>query len=140
MLKHKSSAFDWDWILEVCRDDTAARPLWLMLSYLEKHGLYDMPGHVWHGLGNGRRSIGKIGQHLLHRIVDRNMATAGNERLFDSRTLVNIRWETLLGDDTPTRKLMQVPWRMLFPPIHSGRYHPARHWKRLKNAVSRTLK
>jgi len=140
MLKGKSGTLDWGWILEVCRDDTVARPLWLMLSYLEKHEFYAMPGHIRQGLGNGRRSIGNIGLRILHRIIDKHMAAGGEDRLFGSRALVNICWETLLGDAPSTQKLFQLPWRMLFPPSQTGRYHPVRHWKRLKNALNRALK
>ena len=140
ILRKSRDRLDWDWILEACRNNTAARHLWLMLSYLERHGLYDIPRDIRHGLRNGRRVIGSIGQKMLHQIIDENMAARRQERLFNSDAMITVQWDTLLSDSAPIHKLlMQLPWRMLFPPRETGRYHPARHWRRLKNFLTRTL-
>jgi len=140
ILRKSRNRLGWDRILEACRNDTAARHLWLMLSYLEKHGLYEVPREVRQGLENGRRTIGSIGQKMLHRIIDENMAARCRERLFNSNAMLTVRWNTLLGNGAPTRKLMQLPWRMLFPPRQTGRFYAVRHWQRLKNALARALK
>ena len=140
ILRKSRNRLGWHRILEACRNDTAARHLWLMLSYLEKHGLYEIPRDVRHGLENGRRTIGSIGQKILHRVIDENMAARCRERLFNSNAMLTVRWDTLLNNGTPACKLMQLPWRMLFPPGETGRFYSTRHWQRLKNALSRTLK
>ena len=140
ILRKSRNRLGWDRILEACRNDTAARHLWLMLSYMEKHGLYEIPRDVRHGLENGRRTIGGIGQKMLHRIIDENMAAGCRERLFNSNAMLTVRWDTLLSNGSPARKLMQLPWRMLFPPRETERFYSIRHWQRVKNALSRTLK
>jgi len=77
---------------------------------------------------------------MLHQIIDENMAARRQERLFNSDAMITVQWDTLLGDGAPIHKvLMQLPWRMLFPLRETGRYHPARHWRRLKNFLTRTL-
>jgi len=140
ILRKSHNRLGWDRILEACRNDTAARHLWLMLSYLEKHSLYQIPRNVRQGLENGRRAIGGIGQKMLHRIIDENMAARCRKRLLNSDAMLTVRWDTLLGDGAPARKLMQLPWRMLFPPRETGRFYSTRHWQRLKNALARALK
>jgi hypothetical protein len=140
ILKNSRNGLDWDWILKACRNDTAARHLWLMFSYLATHGLYDIPSDVQRGLENGRRVIGSLGQRLLHRIIDQHMAARPRESLFNSDAMISMRWNTLLSDGAPMLKLVQLPWRIIFPPREKGRYRLARQWQRLKNALTRALR
>lgn len=131
ILLAKQPQFDWPGVLAICQHPTAARYVYLMLSYLRRHALIEVPDAVWPGLENGRRSLGMFGESLLHKIVDRHLVLGEPYAGFHSEAMVMVRWETLLGEDPALRKWIKLPWRMLFPPGHRDRYDPRRQLRRL---------
>lgn len=133
LLKQAGAQLDWGRVMTICEDQTAARHLTLMLAYLERHGLYRVPSEVWSGLAHGRRSLGRIGLRILLATVDDYMAGGRPFSGFMSEALINTRWDTLLGEGGAWRKLMQLPWRILFPPADTGRYEPVRLLRRARS-------
>lgn len=137
LLKQVGAELDWGRVLAICEDPTAARHLTLMLAYLERHGLYRVPDIVWSGLAQGRRSLGRIGLRILLDTIDAYLAGGKHPSGFTSDAVLNIRWDTLLGEGDAGRKLMQLPWRMLFPPADSRRYDPMRLLRRARSLWQR---
>jgi hypothetical protein len=137
LLKQAGAQLDWDRVLVICANPTAARYLALMLAYLERHGLYHVPGEVRKGLAQGRRSLGPIGLRILLDTIDDYLAGGKQPAGFTSEAVLNVRWDTLLGEGGAARKLMQLPWRMLFPPADSGRYDPLRLVRRARSLWQR---
>ncbi|MBI5462518.1 MAG: nucleotidyltransferase family protein [Gammaproteobacteria bacterium] len=131
LLKNAGHTLDWERVLTICEDVTAARYMALMLAYLQRHDLYAVPDTVWNGLAHGRRSLGTLGMKILLATVDDYLAGGRGQNGFTSEAMLNTRWYTLLGEDSALRKLLQLPWRMLFPPAPTGRYAPVRHMRRL---------
>lgn len=135
MLRRGGTGWDWDAVLHICANETAARHVFVALNYLHRRELIEPPAEVWRGLARGRASIGAGGVRILHRIIDEFMVRGALHRGFDSEALVNMRWETLLGEGPAWRKRLQLPWRTLFPPAPAGRYSPRRHLRRLRGLL-----
>ncbi|MBI5039852.1 MAG: nucleotidyltransferase family protein, partial [Gammaproteobacteria bacterium] len=131
LLKNTEHTLNWNRVLTLCESVTAARYLVLMLAYLERHQLFTVPADVWSGLAHGRRSLGRLGMRILLATIDDYIAGGRALGGFTSEAMLNTRWYTLLGEGSAPRKLLQLPWRILFPPATTGRYTPARHMRRL---------
>ncbi|MDX1696795.1 MAG: nucleotidyltransferase family protein [Thiohalobacterales bacterium] len=132
MLDRRGDTLDWDRVLELCETEPVGRYVWLLLSYLERHDLYSLPSDVRLSLRGGEQSIGKAGVRLLHGVVDDYMAAGRRPGGINSETLLNQRWETLLGDGSVTGKLLRMCWQTAFPERASGRYSPLTHWRRVR--------
>lgn len=135
LLKSSEGDLDWDRVLSMCADATAARYLALMLAYLQRHDLYTVPEFVWRGLASGRRSLGTSGLNMLLAIIDDYLAGGRPFGGFTSEAVINTRWHTLLGEEPARNKLPLLLWRTLFPPAESGRYHPMRQLRRVRSLL-----
>lgn len=127
----KKAEMDWDKVLMICRHPVAARHLYLVLSWLHRQRLVDVPDSIWLALEPGRRSLTDIGVRMLHDIIDSHLVQGQLYKGLYSEALVNVRWETLLGDEPPALKLLKLPWRLLFPPQAENRYQLGRQLRRL---------
>ncbi|MFN2308583.1 MAG: nucleotidyltransferase family protein [Gammaproteobacteria bacterium] len=133
MLRRGGEQLDWDAVLDIAADEAAARPLFVALDYLRKQGLIELPAAVWRGLARGHDGIGRGGVRMLHGIIDDFMVCGKRQRGLNSEALVNMRWETLLGEGPVWRKRRDIYWRTLFPLAENGRYSPRRQLQRLRN-------
>lgn len=123
---------DWGKVAALCKHTTAARHLYLLLSWLQCRQLAKVPDAMWRALEPGRRSLSDTGTRILHRIIDRHLVEGQPYRGFQSEALVNVQWESLLGDEQPALKLVKLPWRLLFPPQAQNRYELGRQLRRLR--------
>ena len=139
LLHSDGDTVDWDHVLTICADSAAARHLALMLAFLEHHALYQAPARVVAGLAHGRRSIGRVGMRLLINAIDDYVAAGKPLCGFTSEAMLNVRWDTLLGDGAATYKLLLLPWRLLFPPGSQDRYHPSLLMRRGRSLLRRML-
>ena len=139
LLHRNGDELDWDHVLKICEDSAAARHLALMFAYLEHHALYRAPARVVAGLARGRRGLGRVGMRLLINAVD-DYVVAGKPLCgFTSEAMLNVRWDTLLGDGAATYKLLLLPWRLLFPPGPRDRYNPSLLIRRGRSLLRRML-
>lgn len=61
----------WEWILNSVRGSIAASYLYLLLSYIDHHGLVDIAPEVLHELSLQQSSFGEPGLAVAHAIIDR---------------------------------------------------------------------
>ena len=137
LLKQTGPEMDWARVLEMCQDRTLARHLSLLLAYLDRHELYDVPSQLWSGLASGRRSIGIVGRKILLDIIDDYLAGGRSLDGFISEAMLNTTWSTLLGEGNAWRKLLQLPWSILFPPGSAHRSDNPQHLQRLRSLLRR---
>ncbi len=137
LLKSVGRDLDWERVLTMCRDITAARYLALMIAYLVRHDLCTVPTEVWAALARGRRNIGFLGMKILLDSIDDYLVDGRPLDGFVSAAILDTGWSTLLEEGNPWLKLLKLPWRTAFPPDSTNRYDLLRHRQRLKSLLQR---
>jgi hypothetical protein len=73
LLKQTKEAIDWEAMFDWLDGSIAATHLYLMLTYLARYGLIDIPPERLHDLALRQRSFGPLNLHIMHKLVDRYM-------------------------------------------------------------------
>ena len=135
LLRACAGRFDWDEVCRLSDEPWAAGALVLMLTYLERCGLAQVPRSVLKRLGNRDGVTNAVVRRLLHQLVTTyviqgrkpgTLLTARNRRLV---------WSTLAAAKSPWAKLLELPVNVIFPPTAHGRFDVARVIRRLRTVV-----
>jgi hypothetical protein len=103
----------WNQILEWLDGGVASASAYLLLTYLARHRLVELPREILHDVSLRQRSFGRISLGIVHAMIDRYVTNGGEfDRLMSSRNF-NTLWETLLRPHHPSRRLPQVFWNLL---------------------------
>jgi Uncharacterised nucleotidyltransferase len=113
LLKQTQEAIDWEAMFDWLDGSIAATHLYLMLTYLTRYGLIDIPPQRLHELSWRQRSFGPVHLHIMHKLVDRYMIDRPPSGRLCSAFHLDILWRTLLVPGSPWRNLLRVPWNVL---------------------------
>jgi hypothetical protein len=138
LLRGAGPRFDWDRLLRVLDNETAAASLCILLGYLARHGLHAPPREALCRLGVVQRLVGPLELRILHRVFDSRLSSGRRaNHLFQSWHL----FPNLIKPGLPIVKLLRLPWNVMFPPDRAARYQAgyqlarlARHSRRLFSA------
>lgn len=112
---------DWSAAAADLRGSAAARPLWLLLGYLEARGLPILPPGVRALVRPRLGGLDQVSLAALHALMD---ARAADGRPFGkvllTRRTFEIVWKTLLRPGSAARNLASLPWWLL-PSRWTGR-------------------
>jgi hypothetical protein len=109
----------WDVMLEWLDNEFASASLHLLLSYLARHGLFDVPTKVLSELSGRQRLLGTLEIRVIHHLLDDHlMRGTAITRLFQSWHIV----ANLMAPGRRTVKVLLLPWRIAFPPGRQERY------------------
>jgi len=117
-LLESTRSIRWERILGWLKGTAAATPVYLLLTYLDRHGLVELPSGLIGELFRRQRCFGRTSLGLLHTMIDRYV-TNGREpgRIMSERNFA-ILWQSLLLSGPEFRKLPLIFWMLL----------PSRHW------------
>lgn len=106
-------ALHWERVLGWLDGAVASAYVYLLLTYLARHRLVDVPADVLSALWSRQRSFGHANLKALQVIIDRYV-TGGREFgvLMSARNFEIIR-ETLLSPGWPTRNALRLVWNLL---------------------------
>jgi Uncharacterised nucleotidyltransferase len=109
----KRAPLRWDEILTHLDGSVASAHLYLLLDYLYRYRLVEVPAEVIGRLVRMQRCLDRTGRVILHWIVDRYVV--GGRRYGGLMTARNIEiaWKTLLWPGSPLGNLARVPWNLL---------------------------
>jgi len=128
LLKYTKEAIDWEAMFDWLEESVAAIPLYLMLTYLARYGLIDIPPQRLHDLSLRQQSFGTVNLRIMHKLVDRYMIDRPPSGRLCSAFHLNILWRTLLVPGSPMSNLLRVPWNLLLAsrlnPYHEFRMCP----------------
>jgi hypothetical protein len=112
-LLQKARSIRWTGILEWLDGSVAATPVYVMLTYLDRHGLVELPAGILGDLALRQRSFGPASLGIIHAMIDRYVVN-GQEfgRLVSERNF-DITWRTLVSPRPPSRKIPLVFWNLL---------------------------
>jgi len=112
LLKHAQSIC-WTRILEWVDGAIAATPVYLLLTYLNRHGLVELPPGFLGELSLRQRSVGRASLWMLHAMIDRYITNGCEFGLLVRERNFRIVWDTLLLPSLPSRRLLVVFWSLL---------------------------
>lgn len=133
LLKTCGEAFDWTRIEEWRDNPLAVASLHLLLHYLVEQGCARLPESVLPALLAGQRLITPVERALLERAIDRHLVAGRPERLYQTWHL----WDNLMKPGHWSVKLLELPWKIAFPPSRPGRYRAGRQFERLGRMLRR---
>jgi len=123
---------DWRVIDALTENETAAASLYLLLCFLERHGLAGPAKAALPRIAARQRRVRSVETAILLTMLDRWLID-GRPSPIGRRTC--FVWATLLERDAAIGKLAGLPWKVLFPPDVGDRFS-ARHIVRLGKALA----
>jgi Uncharacterised nucleotidyltransferase len=128
-LLKRSPQLRWDEILTHLDGSAAAAHLDLLLGYLDRYELIDIPTDVMRQLARQQRCFGRGGRAILHAIIDRYVVEGRAYSALLTARNIEIAWKTLLRPGWPLGNFARVPWNLLWYRL-SARRAPAGHTER----------
>ena len=108
----------WERLLELLEGTVAATAVYLVLAYLDRHELLDLPSGLIGEIAHRQRALGRPSLWLLHGIIDRYVTNGRDLGLLMSERNLPIIWESLLRPCPGFRKPLLAGWKLL----------PSRSW------------
>jgi hypothetical protein len=135
LLNATEHSLDWDALLDWLDNRMLAASLYVMLSYLSRHCLYQVDPLVLSRLASSQDIIGSSVLRVLHRMLDEYLVGGRPFSRFIREWHVSIVISTLLAPGSSGKKLALVPWNILFPPSVGERYSVRYQVGRLSKAL-----
>jgi hypothetical protein len=137
LLRKYGERFNWDLCLRLLGDGVAVNHLHVVLSYLQRDELVEVPGSVLARLGAGHAGIGPMNLWILHRIIDNYLLSPPKFFGVVTDWTLQLAWESLLQRQPAWHNLLAIPWNVVFIPRHPERFSPAFHWWRLRSWLAK---
>jgi hypothetical protein len=144
LLKASARSLDWDGLIRSLDNEMATASLYVLLEQVRRHGLdEEAVAAALPRLGAAQRIVGGAELRTLNRLLDAClvagrpfMGSFGSRHPMVESTIV----DTLLASGSFARKVVSLPWNLVFPPRvperYSVRYHTGRITRLLKRALS----
>jgi hypothetical protein len=113
LLKNCAQQVNWQRILDWVDGSVAGIHLYLLLSYLDKHGIALVGPSVLAALSAKQRALKNLNLAILHNLIDRYLAAGmGFGWLLSERNLA-IVWKSLVSTGAQYQNLFAVPRNLL---------------------------
>jgi hypothetical protein len=132
LLRSRVGKLDWDEVCRLSDDPWAAGALLLMLTYLDRWQLAQVPTPVLSRLGDRDRVTNAIVRRLLHGLVTAYVMEGRRPGAVLTASNRRVVWSTLASARSPWTKLFELPVNVLFPPGERGRFSVARLTRRVR--------
>jgi Uncharacterised nucleotidyltransferase len=110
----------WERVLSWLDGAVAATPLWLLLTYLDRHELIELPAGLIDEITRRERALGPASRRVLHAMIDRYLIDGREMGLLLSERNFTILWRNLLRPHHELAKVPLIFWNLL----------PSRRWLR----------
>jgi hypothetical protein len=110
---------DWDSLIGKLDNEAALTSLYILLTYLKKHGLWLPPKSTLSRLAARQGVLGRLDLRFLHALLDRYLLRG---RPFTKIVTTSRVLEAILQPGEGWQKLASLPWWILFPPSSPDRY------------------
>jgi hypothetical protein len=122
LLNATRRTLDWDELFGWLDNPMAVASLYVMLTYLSRHSLCQVEPAILSRLAARQDFIGPLVLRIIHSILDKYLLGGRPFSRFNREWHVSIVLGTLLAPCSSGRKLVAVPWNILFPPSIMERY------------------
>jgi len=114
LFKHVDGQLCWEWIVNSVRESIAATYLYLLLSYIDRHQLVEIPTEILRDLFLAQRSFGRPSLRTAHAIIDRYYVT-GKQLGWFWRKAVTLIWLVLMLAVPTLHSLMRATYDSILP-------------------------
>jgi hypothetical protein len=135
LLRQRGARIDWARVCARLERSAAAPRVWLMLAWLDRHGLIELPPGILARLDRLSRGLDGFSGRILQRIVSRYIVGGAPFGRLATESSVTKVWDTLLAPRAAAHNLLLLPYHFLFPPRHPERYSPGLLLRRLKSIL-----
>ena len=135
LLTRNTREIDWELILSWLHGTAATTHLYLMTSYLLRHGLIAVPEEAIRRLRARATNLNRLNQSLLWRLLDTFLVEGRPYGRVLTEANAGIIWKTLLSRRTPVVNLLSIPWNLALPPGDPRRLSPTFQIKRIATAL-----
>jgi Uncharacterised nucleotidyltransferase len=119
-LLKSARAMRWERILSWLDGAAAATPLCLLLTYLDRHELIELPVGLIDEISGRERALGPVSRRVLHAMIDRYLVDGCEMGLLMSDRSFTIFWRNLLRPRHELAKVPLIVWNLA----------PSRRWLR----------
>jgi Uncharacterised nucleotidyltransferase len=135
LIKNNGEGLDWAKIFSWISNTSSASSVFLLLSYLDKYNLSELPKNHTNSYKLKHRNMGIINTLILHKIISLYvMGKKPCNSIFNENNLT-IVWFTLLQPSPSIVNLIQLPWNIIFPPKQKNRFTLRLLLSRIKNMI-----
>ena len=132
LLKASGESLDWDRLLAgLDNNELAAASLYIMLAYLCTRGLAACASPVLSRIASRQRIIGAWERKIIELLLDTYLVRGRPFAPFFNNWTALIVLNTLLARGSHLRKLLALPWNIVFPPSLPNRYSVRFHAERI---------
>lgn len=115
LLNHHAGRLSWRMIFNWIEGSITASDLYLLLSYLDRRRLIDLPGDLLARLFLIQRRFGSWSLKAAHSLMDRYMLEGRDFGGVMSRRNLSVAWQTLLLPIPSPFKLLLIPLNLCMP-------------------------
>jgi hypothetical protein len=112
LMQSMKDTVPWGSLLDWLEDSVAATHLYLLLSYLTKYHLVDVPPEILHDLSVRQEALDLLNLNLMHTLIDRYVVKGYPGGRLCSVDHLDTLWQTLLVPGPPLTNLLRVPWNL----------------------------
>jgi hypothetical protein len=127
LLRVSGTTFDWDLLLTSLDNEVATASLLVLLDYLQRHRLAELPDGIISALLDRQRLMTTAECRLLGSLIHRYLVGGQRFKAFNSCHV----WLNSLAPGPSIFKLLRLPWRIAFPPSYRGRLDARAQAKRI---------
>ena len=140
ILRARGRTLDWDGLLDSLDNEIAIASLYVLLAQVRRYGFDEDLAPVVRRLAVRQRIVGHAELRILNFLLEsvlvtgkRFMGSFGDRHPMIESSVM----ETLLMPGSFARKLLCLPWNVVFPPSVPERYSVAYHGKRVARLLKR---
>jgi hypothetical protein len=116
LLKQTQRNLQWERILGWLERSVATSYLYLMLTYLRRYELIEIPAEVFQELHSRQPTFNTNTLRIMHLLIDHYIIAGRRCGVVLSPARLSILWDTLLTPGSPIRNLLNVPGNFLTAP------------------------
>jgi hypothetical protein len=135
LLEGTRRTLDWDELFARLDNPMAAASLYVMLTYLSRHGLCRVDPPILSRLAASQNVIDSSVLRAVHMILDKYLVRGRPFPRLLSGWHMSIVLSTLLAPGSSGAKLAAVPWNLAFPPSIAERYSLRYQLRRIAKAL-----
>lgn len=122
LIKNHNNGLNWEKIIAWVNNTASASYIYLLLSYLNKRNILNIPRSHFKSLNLKHSNMAYINRSLMHYAIDSCLPEKRNHNPFINENTLIVIWSTLLQPSTSSKNLLALPWNVLFPPGNAQRY------------------
>ncbi len=131
----RGAALDWDRVCALAEGSWSATALRVMLGYLDRWDLADVPSPVLRRLAAADRFTSPVLVRLLHRLITAYVIRGRRPGPVLTRRNLRVIWTTLVRPAAPWTKLPALPMNLTFPPDRADRFSLSHALQRIRGVL-----